>query len=445
MKKPFKLLVLTTALAGMLSISAFASNFDHCADALHEMGLFQGTSTGYDLDRAPTRAEASAMLVRLLGQEEAAQALTYTAPFTDVLDWAKPYVQYLYENGLANGKSETDFGASDPCTAQQYATFLMRALGYSDTDGDFTYTDALDFAAEKGVVNPYNCDVSNFLRDDVVAMSYTALSVAPKSGETDLLTKLVDEGAVADTHGYDQLFAEYRTYLQAVNSDESYSHMVMDLDLTSDLAGAKFMDMTMNMDIAIEPNEEHLDQSKLAMTGDFTATVNEAYVEDPAEAKMQQTFHYYYTDGAFYMDMAGEKYTMPLSFEDALSQMDLSAATASSSDPLCLLTGLSSQKNGNTTVYTVEYAPGAVNSILDMVADMGLSAAGVEDMQCTITSCKITVTNGVLTAMDATVDLSTQIEGVEMTMTMDMDVKMDNDAVTVKLPDDLSSYQPFTA
>ena len=96
MKKPFKLLVLTTALAGMLSISAFASNFDHCADALHEMGLFQGTSTGYDLDRAPTRAEASAMLVRLLGQEEAAQALTYTAPFTDVLDWAKPYVQYLY-------------------------------------------------------------------------------------------------------------------------------------------------------------------------------------------------------------------------------------------------------------------------------------------------------------------------------------------------------------
>ena len=73
----------------------------------------------------------------------------------------------------------------------------MRALGNSDAEcGDFTYDKAIDFATEKGVVDMFNMDADDFMRDDVVAMSYTALSVAPKSGETDLLTKLVGDKAV---------------------------------------------------------------------------------------------------------------------------------------------------------------------------------------------------------------------------------------------------------
>ena len=57
------------AAAAMLTASAFAANYTNCADSLHEMGLFQGTQNGYDLDRTPTRAEAAVMLVRLLGKE----------------------------------------------------------------------------------------------------------------------------------------------------------------------------------------------------------------------------------------------------------------------------------------------------------------------------------------------------------------------------------------
>ena len=60
------------------------------------MGLFQDTQNGYDLDRTPTRAEAAVMLVRLLGKETEVKTLTYTAPFTDLKGWEKPYVQYLY-------------------------------------------------------------------------------------------------------------------------------------------------------------------------------------------------------------------------------------------------------------------------------------------------------------------------------------------------------------
>ncbi|MFR0924391.1 MAG: hypothetical protein ACLSGI_06990 [Butyricicoccaceae bacterium] len=93
------------ALASMLvavgiTATAGAANFTNCADRLKDVGLFQGTNQGYQLDKAPTRAEASAMLVRLLGKEAEAEKLTYTAPFTDLKGWEKPYVQYLYDNAL---------------------------------------------------------------------------------------------------------------------------------------------------------------------------------------------------------------------------------------------------------------------------------------------------------------------------------------------------------
>ena len=125
MNKWLRAVCVGAAAAAMLTASAFAANYTNCADSLHEMGLFQGTQNGYDLDRTPTRAEAAVMLVRLLGKEAEAKTLTYTAPFTDLKGWEKPYVQYLYSNGLANGTSRTTFNPTGKCTAQMYAMFLL--------------------------------------------------------------------------------------------------------------------------------------------------------------------------------------------------------------------------------------------------------------------------------------------------------------------------------
>ena len=145
MNKWLRAVCVGAAAAAMLTASAFAANYTNCADSLHEMGLFQGTQNGYDLDRTPTRAEAAVMLVRLLGKEAEVKTLTYTAPFTDLKGWEKPYVQYLYSNGLANGTSRTTFNPTGKCTAQMYAVFLLRALGYSDT-ADFSYANAIETA-----------------------------------------------------------------------------------------------------------------------------------------------------------------------------------------------------------------------------------------------------------------------------------------------------------
>ena len=214
MNKWLRLACAGALVVGTLTVCALAADFTASAEHLNDLGLFQGTGNGYALDRAPTRAEAAAMLVRLLGAEDEAQELVYDAPFIDLVDWQKPYVQYLYENGFANGTSATMFSPEQPCTAQMYAAFLLRALGYNEADGDFTYAQAVAAAQEHGVYDPAVIDTSDFLRDDVAAASYTALSLTPKGAEGTLLDRLVADGAVdAEAAArYQELFSTYAEY-----------------------------------------------------------------------------------------------------------------------------------------------------------------------------------------------------------------------------------------
>ena len=237
MNKWLRAVCVGAAAAAMLTASAFAANYTNCADSLHEMGLFQGTQNGYDLDRTPTRAEAAVMLVRLLGKEDEAKALTYTAPFTDLKGWEKPYVQYLYSNGLANGTNRTTFHPTDKCTAQMYAVFLLRALGYSDT-ADFSYANAIETAREQGIYDTGIINVQNFLRDDAAAASYTVLSVSPKNSEGTLLDQLVSENAIteADAKRYQSLFSSYAQYREATAGMDALLHYSVNSEFASPAA-----------------------------------------------------------------------------------------------------------------------------------------------------------------------------------------------------------------
>lgn len=457
MKRLTKLLVLTLALAALLSVSALAADFTHCADALNDLGLFQGTEAGYDLDRAPTRAEAGVMLVRLLGAEkEALNTEAYTAPFTDVRDWAKPYVQYLYDNGLTNGKTATSFGFSDPCTAQQYAAFLLRALGYSDgQNGDFTYAETMDFAREKGVVDYANCDAANFLRDDVVAMSFTALSTAPKSGEADLLTKLVKDGAIADAKGYDEMFALYRSYLAAVSADAGAAKgsMTIAMEMDMEMAGIRVMSGTVELDTVMDLNEDNMDASKMSMKGSMDMTFDPSVAAQMGmsadEAQMKSTIEYYYADGYYYVNTDGLKVKMPLSFDDAMGQTaDL---TGSASEPLCMVKDItSSGSTGGTKSYTLTYAGSAMASLTEQVMGMmgttgaaGDTSSAFSVMTISDPTITVTIRNGHMTGMTIDMDMRMTAEGQTIDLQMGVavtDIQLDG-AVSVTLPDDLDSYQ----
>lgn len=85
------------------------------ADALNTLNVLRGDGTGnLMLDETATRAEGAAMLVRLLGAEDKAFERNHLHPFTDVPDWADPYVGYLYQNGLTIGIGNNLYGSSAP-------------------------------------------------------------------------------------------------------------------------------------------------------------------------------------------------------------------------------------------------------------------------------------------------------------------------------------------
>ena len=176
------------------------------AKNLYSMGLFKGKGTHADgspdfaLGDSATRNEAATMLIRLLGKEAKAtaqyQAGAFVCPFKDVPNWAKANVAWLYENNYTNGTSAALYSGSDTITAQQFAAFLLRSLGYSETTGDFAYANALSFAVQKGVLTAGQSAQYQalFLRDGMVEMCYNALALPMKNSERTLKEKLTNDG-----------------------------------------------------------------------------------------------------------------------------------------------------------------------------------------------------------------------------------------------------------
>ncbi len=195
------------------------SNEESLASNLKALGLFKGVSeTSFDLERQPTRVEALVMLIRTLGKEQEALNGKWSHPFIDVPDWANQYVGYAYENKLTNGISETEFGTSN-ANASMYLTFVLRALGYSDTNGqDFLWSDPYSLSKKVGIL-PDKVDTNNFLRADVVLVSYYSLQSNLKNSDITLATKLIN----ANVFTQKQFDLFYQKNMQATDINQDYS------------------------------------------------------------------------------------------------------------------------------------------------------------------------------------------------------------------------------
>lgn len=445
MKRKLRMVLAGVLAVASLVMTAGAASYDNCADRLSDLGLFQGTGNGYQLDRAPTRAEAATMLVRLLGAEAEAEELAYSAPFTDLDDWQKPYVQYLYDNGLTTGATATTFEPEDTCSAQMYTTFLLRALGYSDAaGGDFTYTGAVDFGKSIGLVDYANCNETNFLRDHVAAMSLTALNTAVKDdADTKLLEKLVEDGAVAASAADDMLafFDNYDAYVAATAAMNEETKMDISADVSANVtvADQQVMSLSMPMDMKMDMDLENMDQSRISMTGKMDMQIDEALVEAGAETSVSQDVAYYYTDGVYYMNLGDQKVKMDMSFEDAMAQVS-GLDQMQNSEPICLIDSIDVSGSTMTVTYSGAGMSGLVN---DVLGEMGMDTdtAGV-DVQIGDVTSSVTISNGTIRSMDIDMQITMTVDGVAMTMDMTMDctVNATGDRVTVDIPDDLDSY-----
>lgn len=192
--------------ASFLERNIFPKDHHPMADALHSLGLFKGYADGYGLDLAPNRVEALVTVIRLSGKEAEALAANIAPTFSDVPDWAAAYVGYGQEHGLVQGIGDNKLGSLDPVTFPQYATMLLRLLGYDDNAGEFSYEAALLFSEDIGLISEwalaYYQQDPQMLRNDMVYFMFQALRMEQQDADTLLLLHLVNQGAVSAADAY---------------------------------------------------------------------------------------------------------------------------------------------------------------------------------------------------------------------------------------------------
>ena len=182
---------------------SYTAQYTMYADALNDLGLFSGSTNGYNLERSSTRTEGLVMLLRLLGEENRALNYKGSHTFTDVPSWADRYVAYAYEKGYTSGVSENLFGSQKTLTLNDYMTFLLRALEYNDKNGDFTWANSADAAIDAGILSQSEVqaikDRNIFYRDDLVYTSYKVLFANCKNETFKLSDKLISSGIFTQT------------------------------------------------------------------------------------------------------------------------------------------------------------------------------------------------------------------------------------------------------
>lgn len=173
------------------------------ANKLKTLNLFVGSKKGFELTSKLTREQAVIILLRMLGLEGEADDENLQSTFSDVAkgSWSEKYIAYASKIGLTSGVSKGKFGLGMSVKANQFITFALRALGYNEKDGDFTWTTSFDKAKDIGLltdseVKEYkSLGNKDFIRDNVVNVMCNALKTDSKSGKT-LLQTLYDKGEI---------------------------------------------------------------------------------------------------------------------------------------------------------------------------------------------------------------------------------------------------------
>jgi hypothetical protein len=456
MKRILTIISTILLLSAALCVSASASHFDTTAQELSAIGMFRGTANGFELDRAPTRSEAAIMLVRLYGAEDTAKA-AYDAgeishPFTDVSEFTSPYVAWLYTNGITNGTSATTFSASKACTAQNYAAFLLRALGYQDGT-DFQYADAASFASTKGLFD-LSMLTGTFLRDDLAALTYQALAADLKDDSTYLLDSLIQRGAI-DAAAAQPITKKIETYRTLTTSGAAMQNG-LDTDITAKLSldvasSGKSNGAAVNEQQSMDMSGSGKVQMILSETNPQAAMTMQLTVKDES-MDLTMDMGMWLKDGWLYVRSAGTSYKMDVSQQmgemmSLYQQLaDQTSVQASAAMLLPYIDTITTQKNGSNTVYTLTLnnaMEGLIDELVDTLTPM-LVGAGLDfTLDMKLENVVKNATAAAAITMKANVDMDAE-NTVAVTVKMDMDIGMKINAVgkdvKVTYPADLSSF-----
>ena len=104
-------------------------------------------------------------------------------------------MNYAARQGWISGVTVTTFRPNEPLTANAWAAFLLRMLGWSDRDGDFTVSGAAAFARRIGLFPiSYTGAMS---QGDLAETALAALSFSYRDSGDTVIGRLADEGRIS--------------------------------------------------------------------------------------------------------------------------------------------------------------------------------------------------------------------------------------------------------
>lgn len=195
MKRKLSLLLAVVMILGSFSFTFAAETTaeEAAGNFLMEQGVIEGINGELKLDDNFRRQDMVVMLSRLMGEEDTAMAFpTDSLTFTDFSDpYYRPIIAWAVAEGLIEGHTPERFGFGENVTAQQYATVLLRALGYGEEVSGDGYANALDLAKELGLLGDYEFENDTVVtRGQMYVMTYNALGTAMKGLDKTLADKL---------------------------------------------------------------------------------------------------------------------------------------------------------------------------------------------------------------------------------------------------------------
>ena len=179
-----KTLCLVLCLAMMAGLCVFASadfedqdkiENEEAVAVLSGIGVINGDDQGnFNPKGTLTRAEATVIITKVLG---AADIKATTDKFTDVTAnyWGMPYIAYCVAEGIVAGMGDGTFAPNAKLTGYQWATLLLRALGYK-VEGESWQIDVAKLVKSLGLADGMTFNgTSEITRQEACQMALNAL------------------------------------------------------------------------------------------------------------------------------------------------------------------------------------------------------------------------------------------------------------------------------
>ena len=189
MKNLKKVLAMVLAFACTFSMFAGAkvfedvpagSDYSEAITMLSDLGVIQGKDDGkYHPEDTITRAEACAMIARLMTGDRNVSQYVGAQSFTDVAkgSWKDSAIGYCYINGIVVGVGNNKFEPDRAITDAEFITMVVRAMGYETADMKQNYPYSyMSNAQAMGLLDGTNMVAStDALRGEDAQVIYNAL------------------------------------------------------------------------------------------------------------------------------------------------------------------------------------------------------------------------------------------------------------------------------